>query len=145
MSNRLIEVNIASRKGFIYNSKAEVVSLRGDEGEMSISYGHTQLLSTLPAGVVIARYKNGQDILYVSGGIVEICPDQLTMLTDIVKLAQDIDEDYTNRCYQQYCKQFDEMDKNQNKAATEDVCRAIQESEACLKAIKMMKDPGAYH
>ena len=66
-----------------------MVSLRGSEGEMGITYGHTQLISTLPPGVIrIEKITDNQrDTLYISGGILEVQPCRVTILSDVMERA----------------------------------------------------------
>ena len=52
MSKNYLKVDVVSPLGSVFTGEADMVSLRGSAGEMGIAYGHTELLSTMPAGVV---------------------------------------------------------------------------------------------
>ncbi|MDE4944717.1 F0F1 ATP synthase subunit epsilon, partial [Francisella tularensis subsp. holarctica] len=68
MTKKYLKVDVFSPLGSVFKGEADMVSLRGSAGEMVIVYGHTELLSTLPAGVVNVRKGQNTDVLYVSGG-----------------------------------------------------------------------------
>ena len=62
-------------------------------GELGIYPGHTQLLTALKPGPVRIVKPDGEDeILYISGGILEVQPQLVSILADTVIRAADLDE-----------------------------------------------------
>ena len=89
-----IHVDIVSAEGEIYSGKAEMVFAPAEMGEVGIAPRHTQLVTRLKPGAVRVKVKEGEDELsfYVSGGMLEVQPDVVTVLADTAIRAADIDE-----------------------------------------------------
>ena len=92
MSKKLISINIVSQRGTIYRTNAKIINLRGENGEMGISYGHSQLLSTIPPSIIRIEQNTTKDVLYISGGIIEVQPDQVIVLADEMEQAKNLDK-----------------------------------------------------
>lgn len=86
-----MHVDIVSAEEEIFSGPAEVVVAPAASGELGIYPRHTPLLAPLKAGEVIVR--NGKDELFffVSGGVVEIQPHVVTVLSDTALRAKDLD------------------------------------------------------
>jgi len=88
-----MRLNIVSAEKEIFSSLAEMVVVPGTQGDMGIMPQHSQLLSTLKPGEVIITEQGGEkESIYVSGGIVEVQPHVVTILSDTALRASDIDE-----------------------------------------------------
>ncbi len=88
-----MRLNIVSAEKEIFSSLAEMVVVPGVQGDMGIMPQHSQLLSTLKPGEVIITEQGGEkESIYVSGGIVEVQPHVVTILSDTALRASDIDE-----------------------------------------------------
>ncbi len=88
-----MKLNIVSAEKEIFSNLAEMVIVPGTQGELGIMPQHTQLLSTLKAGeVVITEQGGGVESIYVSGGILEVQPHVVTILSDTAVRASDLDE-----------------------------------------------------
>jgi len=92
MIKNYLQVDVVSPIGSVYKGEADMVSLRGSAGEMGIAYGHTELLSTIPAGVVNIKKDDQTDVLYVSGGIVEVTPNRVTIMVDDMERAENLNQ-----------------------------------------------------
>jgi F-type H+-transporting ATPase subunit epsilon len=89
MSKNYLKVDVVSPLGSVFTGEADMVSLRGSAGEMGIAYGHTELLSTMPAGVVSIKKDEITEVLYVSGGLIEVTPTRVTIMVDDMEKAQE--------------------------------------------------------
>ena len=90
MTTRL---DIVSAEEMIYSGLAEMVTCSGTLGELGISPGHAPLLTQLRPGPVIVRHQGGEEeIYYVSGGMLEVQPNTVTILADTALRADDVDE-----------------------------------------------------
>ena len=70
-----------------------MVFIKGAEGDLGIAPGHLQLLTRIAPGPVRVLPEEGEEVLlYVSGGIVEIQPDKVSILADTVERPQDVNE-----------------------------------------------------
>lgn len=88
-----IQVDIVSAEGEIFSGAAEMAICPAIQGDVGIAPSHTPLLTKLRAGEV--RVQNGgkdEVIIFVSGGILEIQPNHVTVLADTAMRAADIDE-----------------------------------------------------
>ncbi len=88
-----IQLDIVSAECSLYSGKVNAVFASGSQGELGIYPGHTPLLTTLKPGQVhFINEQNVEEILYVSGGILEVQPEVVTVLADTAIRANDLDE-----------------------------------------------------
>jgi F-type H+-transporting ATPase subunit epsilon len=87
-----IKVDIVSPDRRLYSGEVEMVTLPGSNGQMGILHGHAPLLSTLDIGEIVLHRGEGNDYLAVSGGVVEVRPDKVTVLADVAEAGEEIDE-----------------------------------------------------
>lgn len=88
-----MHVNIVSAENEIYSGTVTEVYAPAEAGEVGIMPRHTQMLSTLRPGVVrIVTQEGEEQSFYVSGGILEVQPHIVTVLSDTALRAADIDE-----------------------------------------------------
>jgi F-type H+-transporting ATPase subunit epsilon len=89
----LIRLDIVSAESLIYSGEVQSVTATGDLGELGVAHGHAQLLTSLKPGEISIVYADGaQEFYYVSGGILEVQPDAVSVLADVVIRAGDLDE-----------------------------------------------------
>ena len=88
-----MHVNIVSAVNEIYSGTAIQVFAPAEMGEVGVMPRHAPMLSTLKPGVVRVISQEGEELaFYVSGGILEIQPHVVTILSDTALRASDIDE-----------------------------------------------------
>ena len=88
-----LHVDIVSAEAGIFSGTAERVFAPGTMGELGILPRHAPLLTTLRPGEVRVELPGGEEqIFYVSGGILEIQPHVVTVLSDTALRAHDLDE-----------------------------------------------------
>lgn len=86
-------VDVVSAEQEIYSGTAEMVFAPAEMGELGITPRHAPLLTRLKPGSVRVKTGNEEEaIFYVSGGILEIQPHRVTVLSDTALRARDIDE-----------------------------------------------------
>jgi len=86
---------IVTQDKIVYDGEADLVTVPGINGVMGILPRHSPLLSLLKPGVITIKIRGKQLFFSVNGGIVEVQPDQVTVLTDDADDAKDIDLDAT--------------------------------------------------
>ena len=65
----------------------------GIAGDLGITPRHAPLITQLKAGPVRVQQANGEEaFFFVSGGILEVQPHMVTVLTDTAMRGEDIDE-----------------------------------------------------
>jgi F-type H+-transporting ATPase subunit epsilon len=88
-----IHVDIVSAEKEIFSGLAEMVFAPAVMGEMGIAPKHSALLTNLAPGEVRLRLPGGEEeSFYVSGGILEVQPHVVTILSDTAMRAEDLDE-----------------------------------------------------
>jgi F-type H+-transporting ATPase subunit epsilon len=87
-----IHVEIVTPERQLISDDVDMVTLPGTEGQMGIMRGHAPLLSTLDIGEIILHQGSDSHYLAVSGGVVEIRPDKITILAETAEEAEEIDE-----------------------------------------------------
>ncbi len=88
-----MHVNIVSAENEIYSGTVIQVFAPAEMGEVGIMPRHAPMLSTLKPGVVrVISQENEEQTFFVSGGILEIQPHVVTILSDTALRASDIDE-----------------------------------------------------
>ncbi len=88
-----IRCDIVSAEAEIYHGEATLVVASGTMGELGIAPRHAPLITRLKPGQVEVVQPDGQRLsFYVSGGILEVQPQVVTVLADTALRAADIDE-----------------------------------------------------
>ena len=87
-----IQVDIVSGESALFSGSALMVFAPASMGEVGISPRHTPLITTLRPGEVRVQTDEGEEVFYVSGGILEVQPHLVTVLSDTALRAIDVDE-----------------------------------------------------
>lgn len=88
-----IQVDIVSAESEIYSGQAELVVAPAEMGEVGIAARHAPFLTRLKPGEVRVKVSSTEmHPFYVSGGMLEVQPHQVTILADTAIRAKDIDE-----------------------------------------------------
>jgi F-type H+-transporting ATPase subunit epsilon len=88
-----VHCDIVSAEEQIFSGLVESLQARGSLGELGIMPGHAPLLTALQPGPVRVTKQDGEvEIVYVSGGYLEVQPNVITILADTALRAEDIDE-----------------------------------------------------
>ena len=133
-----LHVDIVSAEKTLYSGEAEVVIAPGARGELGIYPRHTPLLTNLKPGSVRIKVPNQaeEELVYVSGGILEVQPHVVTILSDSAIRGGDLDEAKALAA-----KQAAE-EAMRDKAATIDYAQAqveLAQAVAQLAAIKKLR------
>jgi F-type H+-transporting ATPase subunit epsilon len=88
---------VVSAEELIYSGQATFVALPGEVGELGIYPRHTPLISRIRAGSVRIQKPDGEEeFVFVAGGILEVQPDSVTVLSDTAVRGKDLDEERAN-------------------------------------------------
>lgn len=88
-----IRLEIVSAETELFSGECAMVFAPASMGEVGIMPRHTPLITSLGPGEVVARFENGEEeTFYVSGGMLEIQPHVVTILSDTGQRAADLDE-----------------------------------------------------
>lgn len=93
MSTATLFLDIVSAEAEIFSGKAQRVFAAGSIGELEIAPGHAPLLTGLMPGPIRIKDERGnEEVVYVTGGILEVQPFLITILADTVVRARDFNE-----------------------------------------------------
>ena len=88
-----IRCDIVSAEQQIFSGEATLVVATGELGELGIAPKHAPLITRLKPGKVVVTTAAGEHLDFaISGGILEVQPQVVTVLADTAIRATDIDE-----------------------------------------------------
>jgi len=89
-----IHVDVVSAEEQIFSGDAEFVVLPGEAGELGIYPRHTPLITRIKAGSVRIKLPGETDeqLVFVTGGILEVQANLITVLADTAMRGRDLDE-----------------------------------------------------
>ena len=88
-----LQVDIVSAEQEIFSGEADMVIAPGEAGELGILPEHMPLLTRVKPGTVRVQNEGSpEEVIYVSGGMMEVQPDRVTVLADTSVRAHDLDE-----------------------------------------------------
>ncbi|MFK5970765.1 MAG: F0F1 ATP synthase subunit epsilon [Candidatus Marithrix sp.] len=89
-----VHVDIVSAEAEIFSGLAEMIIAPAIEGEVGILPLHAQYITKLIEGVIRLKLSdNKEESFYISGGMLEVQPHKVTVLSDTALRAHDIDEE----------------------------------------------------
>ena len=89
-----VHVDVVSAEESIFSGLAEIVIVPGEMGELGIYPRHVALLTRIKPGAVRIKRpdQEQEELIYVSGGMLEVQPDIVTVLADTAIRGADLDE-----------------------------------------------------
>ncbi len=125
-----ILVDVVSAEESIFSGEARFVALPGEAGELGIFPRHTPLITRIrPGAVRIERPDGTEEFVFVAGGVLEVQPDRVTVLSDTAIRGKDLDEAKANEAR----KAAEEAVKN----AKSDIDLAKAQSELAVMAAQI--------
>ena len=93
MSNT-VQIDVVSAEESIFSGEAEFVVAPAKMGDVGIYPNHAPMITTLKSGSLKIKLvdKKEEHLIYVSGGILEVQPGIITVLSDTAIRAKDLDE-----------------------------------------------------
>lgn len=87
-----IRCDIVSAENEIFHGDVQMVVVTGEMGELGIAPKHAPLITRIKPGFVRITLENGEHSeFYVSGGILEVQPQLVSVLADTAVRATDLD------------------------------------------------------
>jgi F-type H+-transporting ATPase subunit epsilon len=92
-----IHVDVVSAEESIFSGEARFVALPGEAGELGIFPRHTPLITRIKAGSVRIELADGsEEFIFVAGGLLEVQPNCVTVLSDTAIRGKDLDDEKAN-------------------------------------------------
>ncbi|KQP21668.1 F0F1 ATP synthase subunit epsilon [Pseudorhodoferax sp. Leaf267] len=91
------QVDVVSAEESIFSGEARFVALPGEAGELGIYPRHTPLITRIkPGSVRIERPDGSEEFIFVAGGILEVQPNAVTVMSDTAIRGKDLDDEKAN-------------------------------------------------
>ena len=87
-----MHLDVVSAEESLFSGEVQEVLAPGTMGDLGIMPRHSQLITTLKAGELQYKTDDGMASLFVAGGIMEVQPSIVTILSDTAVRAEDLDE-----------------------------------------------------
>jgi len=132
-----IHIDIVSAEREIYSGDVQMVFAPATLGEVGIAPGHSPFVSPLGPGEVRIKFVDGREQgFYISGGMLEVQPSVVTVLSDTAVRAEDLDEAAVAKAREEAERQFHERDAAIDYAAAQ---VALAETAAQLQTIQRLR------
>jgi len=98
-----VKLSVVSAEEELYSGYVEKVVAPGSMGDLGIMPGHTQLITTIRPGelrFVPANTDEAEVSLFVAGGILEVQPHIVTVLSDTALRADELDAEKSQEAVQ---------------------------------------------
>ena len=88
-----VHCDIVSAEENLFSGLVEMVVAAGEMGDLGIIRGHAPLLTALKPGPIrVIKQDGNEEVIYVSGGYLEVQPNGISVLADTAVRAGDLDE-----------------------------------------------------
>lgn len=137
MAAMTFHLDVVSAEKRLFSGLVETFQVTGSEGELGIYPGHTPLLTAITPGMVrIVKQHGHEEVIYISGGMMEVQPGTATVLADTAIRGEDLDaakaEEAKRKAEENIHNQHGDMDFAQ---AVSELAKAI----AQLRVIELTK------
>lgn len=95
MNKMPVEIVTPERK--VYENEVNMIIARGGDGDLGIMAGHVPVVTTLKVSHLRLKTDQGDQVIAVSGGFLEVKPDKVTVLAEAAELPEEIDVDRAAR------------------------------------------------
>jgi F-type H+-transporting ATPase subunit epsilon len=93
MTTSVMRLDIVSAEQEIFSADVLSLTVSGSNGDLGIYPGHSQLLTELkPGNLQVLLVNNLEEIFFINGGLLEVQPFVVTVLSDTAIRASDLDE-----------------------------------------------------
>ncbi|MCC3766567.1 F0F1 ATP synthase subunit epsilon [Streptomyces sp. UNOC14_S4] len=86
-----LHVELVAADRSVWSGEATLVIARTTSGDIGVMPGHQPLLGVLESGPVTIKTADGNVVAAVHGGFISFADDKLSLLAEIVELADEID------------------------------------------------------
>jgi len=93
-----VHIDVVSAEESIFSGEAEFVAAPAQMGEVGIYPHHAPMITSIKPGALSIKLadKNEEQLIYISGGILEVQPGVVTVLADTAIRGHDLDEAQAN-------------------------------------------------
>jgi len=91
MTKQRLHLEVITQEDTVYDDEVDMVLAPGFEGQIGILPGHIGLLTKLQAGELMIVQNTQLNILAVTGGLLNVFDNKITVMADSATRAEDID------------------------------------------------------
>ena len=135
---KTIAIEVVSSEKSLFSGEAALVVAPGESGELGVLPGHAPLLTRIkPGALKIVDADGGEEFMYVSGGVLEVLPDKVTVLADVAERGADLDE---SRAEEARCAAEAKLQESGGRGMDYAAARAeLAQAAAQLQAIRKLR------
>ena len=138
MSIKSIRLDIVSAEEEVFSGDVLSISVTGSQGELGIHPGHSALITPIKPGQVVATIaEEAPAVFFIAGGILEVQPGNVTILSDTARRAEDLDEAAAMAVKEQAEKKLND---SQAELEYSSALSELAEAAAQLKAIQRLRE-----
>lgn len=138
--DKTIQIEVVSSEKSLYSGVAAMVVAPGESGELGILPGHAPLLTRIKPGVLKINLPDGnEELIYVSGGVLEAQPDKITVLADVAERGEELDEERAEKARQTAEQKLQSGSAGMDYAAAQ---AELAQAVAQLQAIRKLRKAG---
>lgn len=91
---KTVHIDVVSAEASIFSGEAEFVVAPAGAGEVGIYPNHAPMITNIKPGALRIKLADSNDetVIYISGGILEVQPGMITVLSDAAIRGADLDE-----------------------------------------------------
>jgi len=86
-----IKFEIVTAERVVYSADVDAVVAPGIEGQLGILPQHAPLMTMLQPGELMVRSDGEEELIFISGGFLEVRGDKVIVLADTAERAEEID------------------------------------------------------
>jgi F-type H+-transporting ATPase subunit epsilon len=133
-----VHCDIVSAEGEIFSGLVEMLVAPAQKGEIGILPNHAPLLTTIDAGPIKLILEGGaEQVMFVSGGFLEVQPDMITVLADTVRREDELDEAAIEQAREQAKKEL--LEGNPDDTDYDMAAARLAEAMAQLRVLSQLK------
>ncbi|WP_085522634.1 F0F1 ATP synthase subunit epsilon [Tuberibacillus sp. Marseille-P3662] len=130
----MIQTNIVTPDGKVYEGDIHMVSLRAVTGEMGILPNHIPTVVPLEINAVRLKHMGKTQVVAVNGGFVEVGKESVNILAESAELKEDIDIERAQKAKQDAEQQLSGLEKGTAKYET--ILKDLKRAENRLEITK---------
>ena len=132
-----IQVGIVSAEKEIFSGQAAMVFAPASLGDVGIAPGHSPFITPMGPGEVRVRHDDGREqAFYISGGILDVQPGVVTLLSDTAVRDEDLDEAAVLKAREEAERLFHDHEATVDSAVAQ---AQLAETMAQLQAIQRLR------
>lgn len=128
-----IKLEIVSPEKIVYATDVNMLIVRSTDGELGILPNHAPLIAALVPAPIRALTDDGEKLIAVSGGFIEVQPKKITILATNAELPDAIDVDRAQKAYD---RAFERLQTKSDSIDTARAHAALDRAKARLVATK---------